>query len=349
MGARLAVIGAGAWGTALAVHAARAGHAPRLWVFEPELLALVTEMRENSWYLPGVALPEGVSPVGSLAEAAAGAELVIVTAPSHVFRRVVTELAPHLGRTARVLSAAKGLEDQRQARMSEILAEHLPAPQRDRIAVLSGPTFAVEVAQGRPTAAVLASADPGLARELQRALSTPTFRLYTQTDVIGVELGGALKNVMAIAAGISDGLELGANARAALLTRGLAEITRIGVALGARARTFAGLAGVGDLILTCTGELSRNRRLGLALARGTSLAEWEAGTRSVAEGVRTAAAALALARRVGVPVPITAEVGAVLFERKPPREALTALLHRELRPEEEPEDLSGAAVSARPG
>lgn len=349
MGARLAVIGAGAWGTALAVHAARAGHTPRLRVFEPELLTLMTETRENPWYLPGIQLPEGVSPVGSLAEAAADAELVIVAVPSHVFRRVVTELVPHLPRTGRVVSAAKGLGDERQARMSEILAECLPSPQRERVAILSGPTFALEVAEGRPTAAVLASADPRVARELQRTLATPTFRLYTQSDVVGVELGGALKNVMAIATGISDGLDLGANARAALLTRGLAEITRLGVALGARARTFAGLAGVGDLVLTCTGELSRNRRLGLALARGTSLAEWEGGTRSVAEGVRTAAAALALARRVGVPVPIIAEVGAVLFERKPPREALTALLHRELRPEEEPEDLSGAAVSARPG
>ncbi len=345
---RLAVIGAGAWGTALAVHLARAGHAARLWVFESELLALLTKTGENPWYLPGVTLPEGVRPVGALAEAVAGADLVIVVVPSHGFRRVVTELAPHLAPTARVLSAAKGLEDERHARMSEILAAELPAPHRSRIAVLSGPTFALEVAQGRPTAAVLAAADPALARDLQRALATPTFRLYTQTDVVGVELGGALKNVMAIAAGISDGLELGANARAALLTRGLAEITRLGVALGARPRTFAGLAGVGDLVLTCTGELSRNRRLGLALARGTSLAAWQAATRAVAEGVRTTAAALALARRVGVPVPITGEVAAVLFEGKSPREALTALLHRELRPEEEPEDLTGAAMPVRP-
>ena len=223
--------------------------------------------------------------------------------------------------------------------MSEILAELLPRPMRDRIAVLSGPTFALEVAQERPTAAVLASADDGLARELQQALATPTFRLYTQADVAGVELGGALKNVMAIAAGIADGLDLGANARAALLTRGLAEITRLGVALGARARTFSGLAGVGDLILTCTGELSRNRRLGFALARGTSLAEWEASTRSVAEGVRTARAAVALARRTGVPAPIVVEVGAVLFEGKAPSDALISLLSREAGPEEEDQRL----------
>lgn len=348
MTSRLAVIGAGAWGTALAVHLARAGYAPRLWVFEPELLAVMTKARENPWFLPEVALPESVKPIGALAEAAGGAEVVIVAVPSHAFRRVVTELAPHLAPGARVLSAAKGLEDERQVRMSEILAAELPGPHRGRVAVLSGPTFALEVAQGRPTAAVLASGDSAVARDLQRVLATPTFRLYTQTDVVGVELGGALKNVMAIAAGISDGLELGANARAALLTRGLAEMTRLGVTLGARPRTFAGLAGVGDLVLTCTGELSRNRRLGLALARGQSLAAWQAATRSVAEGVRTTAAALALARRVGVPVPITAEVAGVLFEGKSAKEALTALLHRELRPEEEPEDLSDAAVSARP-
>jgi glycerol-3-phosphate dehydrogenase (NAD(P)+) len=226
--------------------------------------------------------------------------------------------------------------------MSEVLAEALSPAHGRRVAVLSGPTFAQEVGQGRPTAAVVASADAELARSLQSALATPTFRLYTQSDVAGVELGGALKNVMAIATGIADGLDLGYNARAALLTRGLAEITRLGVALGARPRTLAGLAGLGDLILTCTGELSRNRRLGLALARGESLAEWQAGTRSVAEGVRTARAGLALARRAGVSAPVIEEVAAVLFEHKAPREALLALLSRSARPEEEPYDLAGA-------
>ncbi len=261
---------------------------------------------------------------------------MIVAVPSHVVRRVATDLAPHLGAGARVLSAAKGIEEARFARVSEILGEVLPA-YRERIAVLSGPTFALEVAQGRPTAAVVAAADPGLARGLQQALAAPAFRLYTRSDVAGVELGGALKNVIAIAAGISDGLDLGMNARAALLTRGLAEMTRLGVALGARPSTFAGLAGIGDLILTCTGALSRNRKLGLALAGGSTLAGWQAGTRSVAEGVLTTRAALALARKVGVTTPITAEVAAVLFEGKPPREALAALLSREVRPEEEPD------------
>jgi glycerol-3-phosphate dehydrogenase (NAD(P)+) len=342
--ARVAVIGAGAWGTALAVHLARAGYAPRLWVFEPELLARLAATRENAWYLPGVRVPEAVSPVGSLGEAAREAELVIVAVPSHALRRVAGELVPHLAPGARVLSASKGLEEGRLLRMSEVLGEVLPDPFRARLAVLSGPTFALEVAEGRPTAAVVAAREPARARELQRALATPAFRLYTQSDVIGVELGGALKNVMAIAAGISDGLGLGANARAALLTRGLAEMARLGVALGARARTFAGLAGMGDLVLTCTGELSRNRRLGLALAAGRTLAEWEATTRAVAEGVRTTRAALALARRVGVPAPITAEVAAVLFDGKSPREALVTLLEREPRAEEEPEALAGASA-----
>lgn len=335
--AGIAVIGAGAWGTALAIHAARAGYAPRLWVFEPDLLAVMVKTRENPWYLGGLRLPDGVALVGSLAEATAGAGVVVVAVPSHVLRRVAADLARHLGPTVAVVSAAKGIEEERFARPSEILADVLPAAQRARIAVLSGPTFALEVAQGRPTAAVLAAPDAALATELQHALATPTFRLYTQTDVVGVELGGALKNVMAIAAGISDGLDLGANARAALLTRGLAEMTRLGVALGAKPRTFAGLAGLGDLILTCTGQLSRNRKLGLALAAGTSLAAWQAGTRSVAEGVLTARAAVALARKASVAAPIATEVGAVLFEGKSPREALTSLLSREVRPEQEPD------------
>jgi glycerol-3-phosphate dehydrogenase (NAD(P)+) len=338
----LAIVGAGAWGTALAIQAARAGLPARLWVFEPELLAILRDGRENAWYLPGVRLPDAVAPTGDLGEAVAGAGTVVVAVPSHVFRGVVAALGPTLGPDAAVVSAAKGLEEERLQRMSEVLAETLPVEARARVAVLSGPTFALEVAQGRPTAAVLASTSLELARALQARLATPTFRLYTQRDVTGVELGGALKNVIAIATGIADGLELGLNARAALLTRGLAEMTRLGVALGAHPRTFAGLAGLGDLILTCTGELSRNRRLGLALARGQGLGDWQASTRSVAEGIRTTRAALALARRTGVAAPVIAEVAAVLFEQKAPREALLALLSREARPEEEPYDLVGA-------
>ena len=339
---RVAVIGAGAWGTALAVQLVRGGHAPRLWVFEPELLGLLRERRENPWYLPTVRLPDAVSPMSVLSEAVAGADLVVVAVPSHALREVASALAAHLEPQSAVLSATKGLETERLARPSEVLGQVLAPAQRDRLAVLSGPTFALEVADGRPTAAVVASGNAGLARELQQALATPTFRLYTQADVIGVELGGALKNIMALAAGISDGLGLGDNARAALLTRGLAEMTRLGVAHGALAATFAGLAGLGDLLLTCTGTLSRNRSLGLALGRGASLADWQAGTRSVAEGVRTTRAALALAARAGVSAPITQEVAAVLFEGKPPRAALASLLTRDVRPEEEPEALDRA-------
>lgn len=341
------MIGAGAWGTALALQAVRAGHAPRLWVYEPELLTLLRDKRENPWYLPGVRLPDAVTPVGSLAEAAAAADLLILVVPSQVLRRVASDLVPHLAPTARLLSATKGLEEGGYARASEVLMEVAGRAVGGRLAVLSGPTFALEVAEERPAAAALASPDPALARELQQALATATFRLYTQTDVVGVELGGALKNVMAIAAGISDGLELGANARAALVTRGLAEIARLGVALGARPGTFAGLAGLGDLVLTCTGQLSRNRRLGLALARGASLEEWQAGTRSVAEGVPTARAAVGLARRARVTLPIVAEVCAVLFEHKPPRDALQSLLAREVGPEEEPEASGGAGLAAK--
>jgi glycerol-3-phosphate dehydrogenase (NAD(P)+) len=343
----VAVVGAGAWGTALALQITRAGHPVRLWVFEAELLDLVRGTRENPWYLPGIGLPDGVHPVGGLEEAVAGAAVVVVAVPSHVLRPVAVELGRYLRPDAVVVSAAKGLEEERLLRMTELLGETLPEGVRRRIVAVSGPTFALEVGEARPTAAVLASPDAGLARGLQALLATPTFRLYTQTDVVGVELGGALKNVMAIAAGIADGLDLGANARAALLTRGLAEMTRLGVALGARPRTFAGLAGLGDLILTCTGALSRNRRLGLALAGGQSLEEWQAGTRSVAEGVRTARAAVALALRAGVAAPITEEVGAVLFQGKSPRDALTALLAREARPEEEPEDLMAAPPVTR--
>lgn len=332
MAPRLAVVGAGAWGTALAVHLARAGHHPRLWVFEEELLALLRATRENAWYLPGVVLPEAVEPVGELGEAVAGADVVVVAVPSHVFREVVGRLAPCLGPRTMMVSATKGLEEATHRRMSEILEALLAT---HPAAVLSGPTFALEVARGQPAAAVIAAREPGLARALQVVLGTRAFRLYTQDDLVGVELGGALKNVVAVAAGIADGLRLGDSARAALLTRGLAEMTRLGVALGARAATFAGLAGLGDLVLTCTGDLSRNRRLGLALAQGMSLAAWQATTRAVAEGVRTARAAVALAGACGVAAPIAREVAAVLFEGKSPRAALEALLGREPRPEPE--------------
>jgi glycerol-3-phosphate dehydrogenase (NAD(P)+) len=327
----LAVVGAGSWGTALAVHLGRAGRRVRLWVREPELLELVDARRENPWFLPGIGLPALVEATGQLEEALEDAEVAVVAVPSEFFGDVVKQAAPALGRGLPVVSATKGLDPQRHLRMTELLAERCPAAP---VAALSGPTFAREVALGRPTAAVIACRDDGVARDLQHRLGSREFRLYGNRDVIGVELGGALKNVMAIATGLSDGLGLGENARAALITRGLAEITRLGVALGAAPLTFAGLAGVGDLVLTCTGSLSRNRALGLAVAAGRTRAEVEAETRMIAEGVRTIASALALARRAAVAMPICTEVGAVLFDGKPAGDALADLLGREMRRED---------------
>ena len=323
----IAVVGAGSWGTALALHLGRAGEAVRLWVREPELAQLIADTGENPWFLPGSPLPSTVEATVSLEETLSGADLVVAAVPSEFFGSVLKHATGLVRDGLPVVSATKGLDPQRHVRMTELLSELLPAA---RVAALSGPTFAKEVAHGRPTAAVIASADPGVAQSLQRRLSSRTFRLYTNTDVAGVEMGGALQNVMAIATGVADGLGLGENARAALVTRGLAEITRLGVALGARPGTFAGLAGIGDLVLTCTGSLSRNRSLGLALAGGKSLAQAEAETRMIAEGVRTVSSALELARRTGVTMPICAAVGAVLFDGRSPSDALAELLARDL-------------------
>jgi glycerol-3-phosphate dehydrogenase (NAD(P)+) len=319
----IAVIGAGSWGTALAIHLTRNGVATRIWAREPEVVAGIAERRRNPWFLADVAIPESLEATADVARAVEGAEVVMVAVPSEFFAATVRRL--DLPRGVPIVSATKGFDPVSHARMSEVLAARFPgAP----IAALSGPTFAREVALARPTAAVIAAPDAALARALQQRLGSREFRLYTNGDVIGVEAGGALKNVIAIATGISDGLGLGDNARAALVTRGLAEITRLAVALGAAAPTLAGLAGMGDLVLTCVGGLSRNRTLGIALAQGTTLAEAEAQSRMIAEGVRTAASALALAGRHGVSMPICAEVGAVLFEDKPPAAALASLLGR---------------------
>lgn len=327
----IAVVGAGSWGTALAVHLARSGTAVRMWAREAEVVAGITASRRNPYYLPEVTLPDGVEVTPVLAEAVAAASLVIVAVPSEFVATTVRE-APAPGPGVPVLSATKGLDPERHLRMSEVLEAAWPGR---AVAVLSGPTFAGEVARGAPTACVVASRDPALARDLQRRLATPAFRLYTNRDVVGVEVGGAVKNVMAIATGLADGLALGENARAALVTRGLAEMTRLAVALGGRPATLAGLAGLGDLVLTCTGSLSRNRALGMALARGGSREALEGETRMIAEGARTVRSALALASRHGVAVPICQEVGAVLFEGKAPRDALAGLLARAMRSEDD--------------
>jgi len=287
--------------------------------------------RENRIYLPGIKIPAPVQPTSSLEEALVSQQLAIFVVPSHVFRTVVEQALPHLDSQALVVSATKGIEVQSLATMSRIMDEVLPSGQRSRIAVLSGPSFAGEAVAGRPTAIVAAAKDPEVARAVQHAVSGNDLRVYAGTDVLGVELGGAVKNVIAIAAGVLDGLELGLNARAALITRGLAEMRRLGVAMGAQAATFAGLAGMGDLLLTCTGDLSRNRQVGLGLARGRRLDEILANLGAVAEGVNTCRSAVALAGRHGVETPICRAVHRVLFEGQAPREAVAQLMTRELR------------------
>jgi glycerol-3-phosphate dehydrogenase (NAD(P)+) len=328
----VAVLGAGSWGTALAMHLGRSSVPVRLWARDAALAASMGARRENPRYLPGVKLPDGVTVTAEVGEALAGSHIVLVAVPSHFVEDVLVDVADRIARDAVLVSATKGLEPRHGLRMSELLAQRLPGRP---VAVLSGPSFAREVAQGRPTALVIASSDEGIAADLQRRLAGPTLRLYTNRDVVGVELGGAVKNVMAIATGLVDGLGLGENARAALITRGLAEIVRLGTAAGAQPATFAGLAGLGDLVLTCTGSQSRNRALGGEIARGRSLVEAEAGTPMVAEGVRTVSSVLRMARDRGVTMPICEEVAAVLFEGKPAAESLASLLAREPKPEEE--------------
>ena len=331
-GSGVAVIGAGSWGTTLAIQIARGAGAVRLWGRDASLVSTMQATRENPRYLPGIALSAGVRATTDHAEALRGADLVLVAVPSHFVRATLGPMVRAVPPGAAVLSATKGFEPGTALRMSELLAELLP---EHPVAALSGPSFAREVAGGKPAALVVASPDPAVARQLQERLTAPAFRLYTNRDLVGVEIGGALKNVMAIATGLSDGLGLGENARAALVTRGLAEIGRLALASGGQAATLAGLAGLGDLVLTCTGAESRNHRLGLAVANGRTLAEAEGATRMVAEGVRTVSSARILARRAEVCMPICDEVSAVLFEGKPVREALASLLAREPRPEEE--------------
>lgn len=304
----------------------------RLWARDPALAAALGRGRRNPYYLSDVDLPEAVTATGELAAAVDGAGVVIGAVPSEHFAGIMAAVG-EMTRGTCVVSATKGFDPARHLRMSEVLAEAFPVA---GIAVLSGPTFAHEVARGLPTAAVVASEDERLGARLQQWLGTREFRLYTNRDVVGVEVGGALKNVMALATGLADGLNLGENARAALVTRGLAEITRLATALGAVPATLAGLAGLGDLVLTCTGSLSRNRALGMALGRGASLADAQRGTRMVAEGVTTVRSALALAAAHGVELPICEEVAAVLFGGRSPREALSALLGRATTREDKP-------------
>jgi len=328
---RVAVIGGGAWGTTLADLLARKGEQVTIWAREPEVAAQIGREHINGMFLPGCPLAPSLAATTDLQTAMRGAEVVLSAAPSHAVRAVMTEALAGVASPPVIVSVSKGLEPERLITLSCLLGE---ISQGAPVAVLSGPTFALEVYRRQPTAAVAAAKDPELARQVQSLFSTGTFRVYTHGDVTGVELGGALKNVIAVAAGIVDGLGFGFNTRAALITRGLAEITRLGLALGAEPMTLAGLAGLGDLILTATGTLSRNHALGVELGKGKTLAQAQAGKQSVAEGVGTARTAVALGDRHQVDLPIARQVAAILFEGKTARQAIADLMEREPKPEQ---------------
>jgi glycerol-3-phosphate dehydrogenase (NAD(P)+) len=327
----VAVLGAGSWGTTLANLLAAKGETVRLWAFEPEVVEAINRSHENPVFLPGVRLEPGLRAFADAREAVAEAPVIVSAPPSHAVRSVVNLIRGVVRPGTLVVSATKGIETDTLALMSSVFEECLPEA---RFAALSGPSFAVEVCQGQPTLVVAAARDEATARDAQRIFATPRFRVYSHDDVVGVELAGALKNVIAIAAGILEGLGMGHNPRAALITRGLAEITRLGVALGANPSTFAGLAGMGDLILTTTGDLSRNRALGVALAQGQTLDQYRAAHHSVAEGANTSKAGAALGARTGVELPITQKVCEVLFSGKPAREGIAELMARELKSEQ---------------
>lgn len=327
---RVAVIGAGAWGTSLAIVLGRKGaHQVNLWAYEHEVCASIAERRTNDLFLPGAHIPDSIAPTNSLAEALRDAEIVLSVMPSHHVRRLFTQMLPHLHENMLFVSATKGVEDKTYIRMTEVIQQVVGAQFPPRLVAISGPSFAKEVAKGDPTAITAASDDEELARTVQKVLSDPRFRVYTNRDVVGVELGGALKNVIAIAAGICDGLGLGYNSIAALITRGLAEITRLSLACGGHVETMAGLAGLGDLVLTCTGGLSRNRSVGVELGKGRKLPEIIAGMHGmVAEGVLTTNAAVGLAQRHSVEMPITQQMNAILHDGKTPGEAIRELMGR---------------------
>ncbi len=330
---KCAVIGAGSWGTTLAHLLAGKGYETTLWAYETDLVARMGTSRENDLYLPGIELAEGLKFSSDLAGSVAGVDMVLLVCPSQVMRSVVNGLLDHLEPGVLLVSAAKGIENDSLKLMSELLEELLPVEINKRLGFLSGPSFAREVAQQIPTAVVAAATDLSVAEEIQKIFTTDYFRVYTHDDIIGVELGGAMKNVIALAAGVSDGLGFGYNSRAALITRGLAEMTRLGIALGGAAPTFAGLSGMGDLVLTCTGDLSRNRGVGIELGKGKKLAEIMAGMNMVAEGVKTTLSAYQLAHKIGVETPIIEQMYQILYADKDPRQAVVDLMLRDLRPE----------------
>jgi len=330
---RAAVIGGGSWGTALASVLASNGHDVNVWAHDAEVARALAEKHQNPKYLAGLQLPDKVTGTHDMAQALAGAELVVAVSPSHVTRSVMRDALPSLPRATPLVCATKGIENESLLTMYEVLEDVLPAELHPYICCLSGPSFAKETVQRMPTAVVVASPWEKLAQKVQKMFSNDYFRVYTSIDVAGVELGGSLKNVCAIAAGISDGMGFGSNTRAAIMTRGLAELVRLAVKRGANPLTLSGLAGMGDLVLTCTGELSRNRTVGLGLGRGQKLSEVLAGMTQVAEGVRTAKSVHDLAARLSVEMPLHEAIYRILYEDLHPKAALQSLTSRELKSE----------------
>jgi len=329
----IGVVGAGGWGTALADLLGSKGFKIDLWAFEEEVRDQIDTFKENKVFLPGISISENICPSNELSEVVTGKDLILVVVPSHVMRETAVKMADFLSGESIVVSASKGIENKTHLTMSGVLKETLAEIPENRFAVISGPSFAREVAKKVPTVVTAASRDPNVAGFVQHIFATPYFRVYTINDMIGVELGGAVKNVIAIAAGIIDGMGLGLNTRAALITRGLTEIRRLGLALGSNPRTFTGLAGAGDLILTCTGDLSRNHTVGKKIGEGMTLKEILSDMRMVAEGVKTAKSVYNLSRKLGVEMPISHDVYHILYEDLSPKEAVHRLMTRDLKQE----------------
>ncbi|MFH1625195.1 MAG: NAD(P)H-dependent glycerol-3-phosphate dehydrogenase [Pseudomonadota bacterium] len=327
----IGVIGAGSWGTTLANLLAEKGYPVTLWVFEPDLCETIKRERKNPVYLPDFTLSKNINPTTSFAEACCDKDILVSVTPSHVVRSVISQTLPYQSDKSIIVSASKGIESDTLMPISHVLKEVLPANLHKSLAYLSGPSFAREVIKKTPTAVSVASENMEVAKTVQRVFGTPYFRVYTNSDVVGVELGGALKNVIAIAAGVSDGLGFGHNTRAALITRGLAEITRLGVRMGANPLTFSGLTGLGDLVLTCTSDLSRNRSVGFQLGKGMKLKEILNKMKMVAEGVQTTKAAYHLAKKMSVEMPITEQVYRLLYEDTPAPDIVAELMNRDLR------------------
>ena len=325
---KIGVIGAGSWGTALAILLANKGHSVSLWVYEPDLCETIRTQRENTLFLPGHSLPRGIHATHALEETVRSASTLVLVVPTHVVRVILEQMKPHVHPDSLIINASKGIENETLCTIHQIMDQVLDTPHAT--AAISGPTFAQEVAQGSPSALVAASSDPGVAERVQTLFATAKMKVFTSTDPMGVEIGGALKNVIAIATGISDGMGLGFNPRAALITRGLIEIIRIGTAQGARPETFSGLSGMGDLVLTCTGDLSRNRSVGIKLGQGETLSDITRNMKTVAEGIRTVQSARSLKNKLNIQASVIEETYRVLHEGKPPQKALEDLMKVEI-------------------